>query len=290
MTWLLLGANGQLGLSLQDVLTHLDISFVATGRKEVDITNISDIRNCVAKTHPSVIVNMAAWTDVEAAESYSEEVFRINAEGAENVAKEAALWDCPLVHISTDYVFDGKKNTPYKVNDQTQPLSVYGASKLRGEILVQAAHPSGAWILRTAWLYSQYGKNFAKTIARKGLAGESLSVVNDSFGQPTSALELARQIVKLVQHRPPSGTFHATNSGQASWFDFASAILAPIATQVIISPVPSSSFHMIAKRPNYSVLDHGEWNECNITPMPHWEESLNEIRELIFDSVKDYRS
>jgi dTDP-4-dehydrorhamnose reductase len=290
MTWLLLGANGQLGLSLQDVLTHLDISFVATGREEVDITNISDIHNCVEKIRPSVIVNMAAWTDVEAAESHSVEVFRINAEGAENVAKEAALWDCPLIHISTDYIFDGNQNTPYKVDDQTHPLSVYGASKLRGEKLVQAAHPSGAWILRTAWLYSQYGKNFAKTIARKGLAGETLSVINDSFGQPTSALELARQIVKLVQHRPPGGIFHATNDGQASWFDFASAIIEPIAEQVTISPVPSSSFQTIARRPQYSILDHSMWTACNITPMSHWEESLKEIRELIFDSVKDYRS
>jgi dTDP-4-dehydrorhamnose reductase len=136
-------------------------------------------------------------------------------------------------------------------------------------------------------LYSQYGKNFAKTIARKGLAGESLSVINDSFGQPTSALELARQIVKLVQHRPPSGTFHATNSGQASWFDFASAILAPIATQVIISPVPSSSYQTIAKRPQYSILDHSVWTACNIAPMPHWEVSLIELRDLIFNSVRE---
>lgn len=287
MTWLLLGANGQLGLSLQDVLTHSEISFVAAGREEVDITDIININDYVTKIHPSVIVNMAAWTDVEAAESHSEEVFRINAEGAENVAKVASSFGCPLVHISTDYIFDGRKNTPYKVGDETNPLSVYGASKLRGEILVKSAHPSGYWILRTAWLYSQYGKNFAKTIARKGLSGDHMNVVNDSFGQPTSALELARQIVKLVQHQPPAGTFHATNGGQATWFDFASAILVPIAEQVTISPVPSSSFQTIARRPQYSILDHSGWTACNIAPMPYWEESLVELREIIFDSVKE---
>lgn len=287
MTWLLLGANGQLGLSLQDILTRSEIFFVATGREDVDITDISGIYDCVAKTNPSVIVNMAAWTDVEAAESNSTEVFRINAEGAENVAKVASALNCPLVHISTDYVFDGRQNTPYKINDETNPLSVYGESKLQGEVLVQASHPNGTWILRTAWLYSQYGKNFAKTIARKGLAGESLSVIEDSYGQPTSALELARQIVKLVQHRPPAGIFHATNGGQASWFDFASAILIPIAEQATISPVPSSSFQTIAKRPRYSILDHSVWTACRITPMPHWEESLIEIRESIFNSVRE---
>ena len=287
VTWLLLGADGQLGRSLQDVLSASGIEFVATGRTVADITDIASVENCVKQTTPSVIVNMAAWTDVDRAESHRDEAFIVNATGAENVAKIAAKHEIPLVHISTDYVFDGTQTTPYKVDDVTNPLSVYGASKLQGELLVQAAHPKGAWIVRTAWLYSQYGKNFARTIARKGLAGDNLSVVNDSFGQPTSALALARQIVSLVAAHPASGIFHGTNEGKATWYEFASAIVDPIANHGSVAPVSSSSFPTVAIRPAYSVLDHTEWSACGIAVMPHWRDSLEEIHSAICDSVKE---
>ena len=287
VTWLLLGADGQLGRSLQDVLSTSGIEFVSAGRTVADITDIASVESCVKNTNPSVIVNMAAWTDVDGAESHRDEAFLVNATGAENVAKVAAANAIPLVHISTDYVFDGTQTTPYKVNDATNPLSVYGASKLQGELLVQNAHPQGSWIVRTAWLYSQYGKNFARTIARKGLAGDNLSVVNDSFGQPTSALALARQIVVLVLARPPAGIFHGTNAGQATWYEFASAIVEPIANHGSVTSVSSSAFPTVAIRPAYSVLDHAEWATHGITDMPHWRDSLEEIHRAIFDSVKE---
>ena len=287
VTWLLLGADGQLGRSLQDVLTASGIEFVAAGRTVADITNMESVESCVKNTSPSVIVNMAAWTDVDGAESHREEAFLVNATGAKNVAKVAAVNALPLVHISTDYVFDGTQTTPYKVGDATHPLSVYGASKLQGELLVQAAHPQGSWIVRTAWLYSQYGKNFARTIARKGLTGDNLSVVNDSFGQPTSALALARQIVALVLTHPPAGLFHGTNAGKATWHEFANAIVDLIPNHGSVTPVPSSSFPTVAVRPTYSVLDHAQWSANGIVDMPHWRESLEEIRSDIFDSVKE---
>jgi dTDP-4-dehydrorhamnose reductase len=287
VTWLLLGANGQLGRSLQDVLSASKIEFVVAGRSDADITDIASIENCVKQTTPSVIVNTAAWTDVDGAESHRDEAFLANASGAENVAKIAARYDIPLVHISTDYVFDGTQTTPYKTDDAMNPLSVYGASKLQGELLVQATHPNGSWIVRTAWLYSQYGKNFARTIARKGLTGDNLSVVNDSFGQPTSALALARQIVALVAAHPPAGVFHGTNAGKATWFEFASAIVDPIADHGSVTPVSSSTFPTVAVRPTYSVLDHTEWSVWGIADMPHWRDSLEEIHSAIFDSVKE---
>ena len=287
VTWLLLGADGQLGRSLQDVLSTSGIEFVAAGSAVADITDIASVESCVKNTNPSVIVNMAAWTDVDGAESHRDEAFLVNAVGAENVAKVAAATAIPLVHISTDYVFDGMQTTPYKVNDSTHPLSVYGASKLQGELLVQAAHPQGSWIVRTAWLYSQYGKNFARTIARKGLTGDNLSVVSDSFGQPTSALALARQIVALVVANPPAGIYHGTNSGEATWYEFASAIVDPIVNHGSITPVPSTAFPTVAVRPTYSVLDHVEWATHGIADMPHWRDSLEEIRSVIFDSVKE---
>ena len=287
VTWLLLGADGQLGRSLQDVLSTSGIEFVSAGRTVADITDIASVESCVKNTNPSVIVNMAAWTDVDGAESHRDEAFLVNAVGAENVAKVAAATAIPLVHISTDYVFDGTQTTPYKVNDATNPLSVYGASKLQGELLVQNAHPQGSWIVRTAWLYSQYGKNFARTIARKGLAGDNLSVVNDSFGQPTSALALARQIVVLVLARHPAGIFHGSNAGKATWYEFASAIVEPITNRGSITPVSSSVFPTVAVRPTYSVLDHNQWTANGIEDMPHWRDSLEEIRSDVFDSVKE---
>ena len=287
VTWLLLGADGQLGRSLQNVLSASGIEFVAADRTVADITNMASVESCVKNTNPAVIVNMAAWTDVDGAESHRDEAFFVNATGAENVAKTAATDGIPLVHISTDYVFDGTQTTPYKVDDATNPLSVYGASKLQGESLVQAAHPQGSWIVRTAWLYSQYGKNFARTIARKGLAGDNLSVVNDSYGQPTSALALARQIVALVVANPPAGIFHGTNAGQATWYEFASAIVDPIANHGSVTSVSSSAFPTVAIRPAYSVLDHTEWSACGIADMPHWRDSLEEIHSAIFDSVKE---
>jgi dTDP-4-dehydrorhamnose reductase len=285
VTWLLLGANGQLGRSLQDVLLASGIEFVAAGRADTDITDIASVDSCVKQTTPSVIVNMAAWTDVDGAESHQDEAFLVNATGAENVAKIAAKYEIPLVHISTDYVFDGTQTTPYRTDDATNPLSVYGTTKLQGELLVQAAHPDCSWIVRTAWLYSQYGKNFARTIARKGLAGDNLSVVNDSYGQPTSALAVARQIVALVTTHPPAGIFHATNAGSATWHEFASAIVDPIANHGSVTPVSSTSFPTVAVRPKYSVLDHTGWSACGISDMPHWRDSLEEIHSAVLDSI-----
>jgi dTDP-4-dehydrorhamnose reductase len=285
VTWLLLGADGQLGRSLQDVLTAAEISFIAAGRSDVNITNITSIETAVKRIAPTVLVNMAAWTDVDGAESHPDEALLVNATGAENVARVAAKYGIPLVHISTDYVFDGTQTTPYKTDDAVNPLSVYGTTKLQGEQLVQAAHPDSSWIVRTAWLYSQYGKNFARTIARKALAEENLSVVNDSFGQPTSALAVARQIVALVSTNPPAGIFHATNAGSATWYEFADAIVGPITDQITVTPVSSTAFPTMAVRPKYSVLDHTRWSACGIADMPHWRDSLKEIHSAVVDSV-----
>jgi dTDP-4-dehydrorhamnose reductase len=287
MNWLLLGANGQLGRCLQDVLTIEGIPFVACDRSEVDIRVIDSIEDAIIKSTPVVIVNAAAWTDVDGAETHQTEAYAINALGAENVARVASKYDVPLVHISTDYVFDGSKRSPYLTNDTTNPLSVYGQTKLEGEIRVRTVHPSGSWIIRTAWLYSPYGKNFARTIARKALLGEDLKVVNDSIGQPTSAHALARQVVRLVSARPPAGTFHGTNSGKASWYDFASAIVSPLDSEVSLTAVSSDIFPTIASRPKYSVLDHSNWSANRISTMPPWNESLSEVLPAIIQSVKE---
>jgi dTDP-4-dehydrorhamnose reductase len=287
MNWLLLGANGQLGRCLQDVLAIEGIPFVACDRSKVDIREIDSIDDAVAKLKPVIIVNAAAWTDVDGAETHPTEAFVINALGAENVAKVASKNAIPLVHISTDYVFDGSKNTPYLTDDMTNPLSVYGRTKLEGEIRVRTTHPNNSWIIRTAWLYSPYGKNFARTIARKALLGEDLKVINDSIGQPTSAHALAHQIVRLVSARPPAGTFHGTNSGKASWYDFASAIISPLDSAGSLTAVSSDIFPTVASRPKYSVLDHSTWSANRISAMPPWNESLSDVLPAIVLSVKE---
>lgn len=287
MTWLLLGANGQLGRCLQDVLVKQNIKFEATNRHDIDICDLQSVQSGFRQFKPSVVVNLAAWTDVDGAENHRDEAFLANATGAGNVAQIAENEGTRLIHISTDYVFDGTKTTPYLTDDVTNPVSVYGQSKLEGEQLVQQFHPNGSWIIRTAWLYSQYGKNFARTIVRKALQGGNLSVVNDSFGQPTSAVSLARQLIQVIERNPAPGIYHGTNTGQATWFDFASAIISEIQTNATVTPVSSLEFPTIAERPKFSVLDQKKWSEQGLESMQEWRTALADVHEAIIDSVKD---
>ncbi len=277
MTWLLLGSNGQLGKSLQQVLTEQNMQFHCCSHADVDITSIESVRDAINSVKPTVIVNLAAWTNVDGAESQHSEAFSVNAFGAENVAKVAAELSLPLIHISTDYVFDGTQTTPYRTTDGTNPLSVYGKTKAQGEMLVRQAHPDGSWIVRTAWLYSPFGKNFAKAIIRKALLQEDMSVVNDVLGQPTSAIALSRQLLLLVSENLPAGTYHGTNSGSATWCDFANALTQTMSLEKPIKAVTSDAFPTIAPRPSYSVLDHTEWLAAGVHHMPPWEDSLMEI-------------
>ena len=290
MTWILLGSSGQLGKSLQQVLTEQGMQFHCCSHADVEITNIDSVRDAVSSVNPSVVVNLAAWTNVDSAESKYSEAFSVNAFGAENVAKVAAERGLPLIHISTDYVFDGLRTTPYRTTDSTNPLSVYGKSKNQGEILVRQAHPNGSWIVRTAWLYSPFGKNFAKAIIRKALLQEDISVVNDVFGQPTSARALAEQLVLMVSKNIPRGIYHGTNSGQASWFDFAEALTQSMNLSTPIAPLHSSELPSIAPRPSYSVLDHSEWISVGMDPMPAWQESLEEVLPGLITSVQESMS
>ena len=287
MSWLIIGGDGQLGLSFRDLLTKQNIPFDFSTIDTLDITDEKAVDLFVQQRSPSVVVNCAAWTAVDAAEDNESAAHAVNCDGARFVARAANNVGAIYVLVSTDYVFPGNATTPYKEDDPTGPVSVYGKTKLCGELAALQEHPSNTYIVRTAWLYSQYGKNFARTIARKGLAGDNLSVVNDSYGQPTSALAVARQIVALVTTHPPAGIFHATNAGSATWHEFASAIVDPIANHGSVTPVSSSAFPTVAIRPTYSVLDHTEWSANGISDMPHWRDSLGEIHSTILDSVKE---
>lgn len=275
--WLVLGGDGQLGQSLQAALTSRNMPFTALGRRDVDITKMNDVSTAVKDLSPSVIVNAAAWTAVDAAEDDEDGAYNVNCLGAGRVAVVAAANAATLVHISTDYVFTGTSHTPFREDDATAPVSAYGRTKLAGEHAVRLAHPDGSLIVRTAWLYSQFGHNFARTMAHKALAQQPVRVVNDQSGQPTLATDLADHIIELVAAKASGGTYHGTNSGECTWFEFASEIFRLMGSDTsLVSAVPSTEYPTRASRPPYSVLAQGNTERVGIAPMRPWLEALTE--------------
>lgn len=284
--WVILGGNGQLGMSFRDVLKHVEIPHQILSREAIDITNAEILRQRLSELSPTVIVNCAAWTAVDNAEDSPVEAFAINAEGAQNVAVASRDVGARLVHISTDYVFSGHEVGPRNEDSPTGPTSVYGASKLAGEEAVFAEYADNSLIVRTAWLYSKYGNNFVKTMVRKALTSSEVRVVNDQHGQPTLTNDLAQHVVELVRHDDAIGIFHGTNSGEATWFDLAVAIYRSLGVSTsLVSPVDSSAYPTKARRPNNSVLGHQRTLLLGIQEMRPWSDaladSLPEISELL---------
>lgn len=284
--WLIFGGDGQLGRSLQTQLELHDMAYTTLARREVDITRMNEVNAAVTSVSPSVIVNTAAWTAVDAAEDHEDEAYHVNCLGAGNVAVVAAAHNATLVHISTDYVFSGQSSVPFREDDDTAPVSAYGRTKRAGESAVQLAHPNGARIVRTAWLYSEFGHNFAKTMVRKALAEQPVRVVNDQRGQPTLATDLGSHLVDLVAADAPSGIYHGTNSGECTWYDFATEIFRLAGSDPsLVTAVPSSEYPTKATRPSYSVLSHANTVRAHVAPMRPWLEALTEAMPYIIASV-----
>lgn len=279
MKWLITGANGQLGKCFKRTLEDNGIDYVALSRTNLDITDITLVTESIKSIKPDVVINTAAYTNVEEAEVDSDQAFRINQSGAANVAIASKSVGAKLVHFSTDYVFSGDGISPWQVNDSTDPLSVYGQSKLAGELEILKEYSENSLIIRTAWLYSSYGKNFYKTMLAKALSSdEVVRVVNDQLGQPTSALDLAELTVNAVTKNIASGVFHGTNGGSCSWFEFAKYIFEIAGEDTArVTPVLSSQFKTKAQRPKYSVLDNQEWSEFGILPLGHWKDSVQKV-------------
>ena len=278
MSWLIIGESGQLGLALTRQLISRGISVVSDNLSKVDLTKPELINDLVKKVRPGVIINAAAWTDVDAAESNQGAAYEVNATGPKHLAIISKNTGAILIQISTDYVFSGINSEPWKESDEQDPISVYGESKSVGEQYVLDLYPQGSYVVRTAWLYSATRKNFAKTMTRLALFGDDqVRVVNDQFGQPTFVGDLANQIIDLVVSGSSFGSYHATNSGEASWFDFAQEIFRLLGADISrVTPVPSSEFPRPAKRPVYSVLSHDEWKNTNLQPMRHWRLALSD--------------
>ena len=287
MKWLIVGAEGQLGRAMQAELIGAGIELVALNRAQLDITNESDIVRILEQVHPNVVLNAAAWTRVDEAEDAELEARMVNSIGPALLANACSFVDSKFVHISTDYVFSGISSTPFGEAERLDPQSAYGRTKAEGERSVWELYPRGSFIVRTAWLYSPWGRNFVKTMVRLALSGSKVvEVVDDQIGQPTSASDLAKQIHELIKGDVAPGTFHGTNSGQASWFDFAREIFDSTGVDPDrVIPVNSSDYLRPAKRPVFSVLGHDEWGRIGMQPMRDWREALQEALPSIISSV-----
>jgi dTDP-4-dehydrorhamnose reductase len=288
MSWLITGGSGQLGIAVSQELDKHGLAFDAWSSKDLDITQSSRVTEAIEKLAPTVIINCAAWTDVDGAESHEVEASRVNRDGPENLALAAKLCNSKLIHVSTDYVFSGESQTPWQIEDEINPKSAYGRIKAQGESRVLAIYAENSFIVRTAWLYSPWGKNFAKTMTKLAIKGEGeVRVVNDQVGQPTSAMDLAKQLVELGLSTSPAGIYHGTNSGQATWFEFAQEIFKLSGAMVgRVTPVSSSEYPRPAKRPSYSVLSHTAWASTSVKPMRDWRVALAEAMPAIISPVK----
>ena len=288
MKWLITGGLGQLGLAIQKELSSRRINFVATNSSELDITKPLIVNQLVDFIKPAVIVNTAAWTDVDGAETNQSAAFSVNALGPQNLAIAASKIGARLVQVSTDYVFSGDNSKPWSENAAHNPQSVYGSTKSEGEKFAQAVLPVDSYVIRTAWLYSAEGKNFAKTMTNLAMNSTAeVKVVNDQFGQPTFAGDLAKQIVDLVLSNAPVGTYHGTNSGQSTWFEFAQEIFKLAgANGSRVIPVSTSEYPRPAKRPSHSVLGHDAWANTTVPVMRDWRIVLAEAIPAIISAVK----
>jgi len=273
MKYLITGASGMLGRDLQAALAGHTVT--AMGRENLDVTDLDAVTAAVEGQ--DVVINAAAYTKVDDAETNEEAAYAVNAVGAKNLAIAASIVGVRLVQVSTDYVFNGSATSPYAEDSPLDPISAYGRTKAAGEEFVLAKNAAASYIVRTAWLYGQHGPNFAKTMLRLAGTNDTVTVVNDQFGQPTWTSDLAAQIVYLLDADAPAGVYHGTNSGQTTWFDFARAIFetAGLDPERVL-PTDSSAFVRPAPRPAFSVLGHDAWRAAGLEPMRPWREALTD--------------
>ena len=279
MVVLVTGANGQLGQSIQFIANQYpNVQFIYTDYQELDITNFESCHTVFAKYKPQFCINTAAYTAVDKAESEAEKAHLINVIGPENLAKVCKEYNTILLHISTDFIFDGTSTQPYLETDIPNPKSVYGQTKLDGELAVQKNWEKH-FIIRTSWVYSQFANNFMKTMLRLASERDSLSVVNDQIGTPTYAVDLAEVLMNIIQssitNKPsPFGIYNFSNEGVCSWYDFASAIFHQKGISIDLQPIPTSAYPTPAKRPSYSVLDKSKIKNTFNLKINDWKTSL----------------
>jgi len=285
-TILVTGAGGQLGKTLLDQWQQSplpDYSLEAVNRSALDIADGEQVSAVLSQLKPSVIINAAAYTQVDGAESDSDAAHNVNGAGVASLAAWAAQNGARLLHVSTDFVFDGRANTPYTPEDKTAPLGAYGASKLAGEAQLRALLTENYAIVRTSWLYSSYGNNFVKTMLRLMGERDELKVVNDQVGSPTSTRSLAALLFAMIRRGEYSGIYHWSDGGSISWFDFAVEILRQalakglLQNEIPIQPIATSEYPTPAKRPAYSVLDRSRAQAEFDCPAASWQQQLSAV-------------
>ena len=276
--WLVTGAHGQLGTDLVQALARrgadpVDVCAVASG--ELDITDRTSIASLFAAFRPTAVINAAAYTAVDRAETDKARAYAVNAAGPALLAAEAARSGARLVHVSTDYVFGGDADRPYDVSDRTAPMSVYGRTKLQGELAVRELAPDLGYVVRTAWVYGATGANFVKTMVRLERSQPTVSVVQDQRGSPTWSADLARALVELAASTADPAVYHCTSAGETTWFGFTRAIFEELgADPARVTPTTSDQFVRPAPRPAYSVLSDRAWAAAGLPSMPHWRDAL----------------
>jgi len=293
--WLVTGAAGMLGRDLTALLTARGEEFTALTRADLDITDGAAAASAISAVKPDVVVNCAAWTAVDAAEENEAAALAVNGHGPANLAAACASLGAVLVHPSTDYVFPGDATVPYAEDAAPAPAGAYGRTKLAGEQAVLAALPDAGYVVRTAWLYGAHGKNFVKTMLRLARRDVAPGVVADQYGQPTWTADVAAKIYDLVGAAAPAGIYHATSSGQTTWFGFAEEIFRlhhDLETQdrdaererLTPRPLTTAEYPTPARRPAYSVLGHAAWQAAGMAPIGDWKDALHRAFPAIADT------
>ncbi|MGE4500924.1 MAG: dTDP-4-dehydrorhamnose reductase [Hydrogenovibrio sp.] len=285
---LVTGSNGQLGQSLQSIQSQFpDLSFVFLDRSQLDLSQLDAIQTVLSGYEFDVLINCAAYTAVDQAESENELADKINHQAVKELAKATKRQAAKIIHISTDYVFNGRAYKPYQETDKTDPQNVYGFTKWQGEQALLNHRPENAIVIRTSWVYSEFGHNFVKTMLRLGKERENLNVIFDQVGSPTYAKDLANAILQIVMHptfQKPTITsqiFHYANEGVCSWFDFAKAIFELSKYSCQVSPIETKDYPTPAVRPHYSVMNQTKIKRFYGLEIPYWRDALkNGLKEL----------
>ncbi len=273
---LVTGANGQLASEFKTLCSNQDLIF--TSKEELDISDFEKTKDFIKENNIKIIINCAAYTAVDKAEEEKELALKINYEAVNNLAIISKEKNIKLIHISTDYVFDGENYKPYNENDKTNPINFYGESKLKGEQAIKKIAPKNSCIIRTSWVYSNYGKNFVKTILNLAKQKEELNIISDQVGTPTYAKDLAKAILEIIpnlNNQTPT-IYHYSNEGVLSWYDFAKEIVKMAKLKCQINPIKTSGYPTPAKRPHFSLLDKSKIKEDFKINIPYWKDSLRD--------------
>ena len=275
---LVTGVNGQLGKAIRKISKDFDYNFFFTDTESLDITDNNKLKKTVEEKKINIIINCAAYTAVDKAEEEQEKAYRVNAEAVENIANICKKKDILLIHISTDYVFDGKNYLPYQEDDAVNPINIYGKSKLQGEQAIQKIKPKSI-IIRTSWVYSEDGHNFVKSMLKLAKTQNDLKVIYDQIGSPTYAGDLARVILYMIQFpiKNKVEIYHYSNEGVCSWYDLAKAIFEIKNVNIQVEPITTDMFPTQAKRPRYSLLSKDKIKKHYNIKIPYWRESLKKM-------------